>query len=80
MEKYCATKFFRAERTIPGDCDDGEIEAGSPDLWEVDWGGAVVAPKESPKKLSSILGVDVRDRCLLMIILGQLRISMSLNP
>lgn len=65
---------------MPGECDDGEVETGSPDLCEsADWGGAPVAPKETPKKLSSILGVDVRDRCLLVIIL-QFRISMSLNP
>ena len=66
---------------MPGECDDGEAEAGSPDLCaSVDWGGVPVAPKETPKKLSSILGVDVRDRCLFMIILEQFRICMFLNP
>jgi len=81
VEKNCATNFFRVERTKPDEGDDGEAETGSLALCESeDWGRVPVAPKETPKKLSSILGVDVSDRCLFMIILEKSRIIISLNP
>lgn len=80
-EKNCATNFLRAERKIPDEGDGGETEAdGLAPCKSGDWGGVPVAPKETPKKLSSILGVDVSDRCLFVIILEKFRISMSLNP
>jgi len=72
--------FFRAERIIPDEGDDREVEGDSLALCESgDWGEVPVVPKETPKKLSSILGVDVSDRCLFMIILEKFRINISLN-
>jgi len=69
------------EQTIPDERGDGEAEAGCLTLCESgDWDGVPDAPKDTPKKLSSILGVDASDRCLLVIILVKLRIIISLNP
>ena len=66
---------------MPDEGDEEGVEAGSSVLCESGgWDRVPVVPKETPKKLSSILGVDVSDRCFFMIMLEKFRIIMFLIP